>query len=74
MSAKTWSSIRCTTWRCWSRRHGPWTRPRRWSAGSCRSASPALRRLLEARLKKRGKREYVQVLRLLETFALAEVD
>jgi transposase len=32
-----------------------------------------LRRLLEARLGKKGKREYVQVLRLLETFALAEV-
>ena len=32
-----------------------------------------LRRLLEARLSKRGKREYVQVLRLLETFSMAEV-
>ena len=33
-----------------------------------------LRRLLEARLGKAGKREYVQVLRLLETFRLAEVE
>ena len=32
-----------------------------------------LRRLLEARLKKYGSREYVQVLRLLETFDIAEV-
>ena len=32
-----------------------------------------LRRLLEARLKKHGGREYVQVLRLLETFSLEEV-
>jgi len=32
-----------------------------------------LRRLLEARLKKHGSREYVQVLRLMETFALEEV-
>ena len=32
-----------------------------------------LRRLLEARLQQRGKREYVQVLRLLETFSLPEV-
>src|SRR5215469_3883914 len=32
-----------------------------------------LRRLLEARLKKNGSREYVQVLRLMETFELAEV-
>lgn len=32
-----------------------------------------LRRLLEARLGKKGKREYVQVLRLLETFRMGEV-
>ena len=32
-----------------------------------------LRRLMEARLGKKGKREFVQVLRLLETFAVAEV-
>jgi hypothetical protein len=32
-----------------------------------------LRRLLEARLKKHGSREYVQVLRLLETFSIEEV-
>ena len=33
-----------------------------------------LRRLMEARLGKKGKREYVQTLRLLETFALPEVS
>ena len=33
-----------------------------------------LRRLLEARLEKRGRRDYVQVLRLLETFSLADVQ
>ena len=33
-----------------------------------------LRRLLEARLSKGGKREYVQVLRLLETFSVQEVE
>jgi transposase len=32
-----------------------------------------LRRLLEARLRKHGSREYVQVLRLLETFTIIEV-
>ena len=32
-----------------------------------------LRRLLEARLDKQGRREFVQVLRLLEVFPLAEV-
>ena len=33
-----------------------------------------LRRLLEARMGKAGKREYVQVLRLMETFDLVEVE
>ena len=32
-----------------------------------------LRRLLESRMGRRGKREYVQVLRLLETFSQEEV-
>jgi hypothetical protein len=32
-----------------------------------------LRRLLEARLNKHGSREYVQVLRLMETFSIKEV-
>jgi Mu transposase, C-terminal domain len=34
----------------------------------------AERRLMEARLGKKGKREYVQTLRLLETFTLTEVS
>jgi hypothetical protein len=34
---------------------------------------PQMRRLLESRQAKKGKREYVQILRLLETFSLAEV-
>ena len=33
-----------------------------------------LRRLMESRMDKRGKREYVQVLRLMETFSEAEVS
>jgi hypothetical protein len=33
-----------------------------------------LRRLLELRLNKHGRRKYIQVLRLLETFALEEVS
>ena len=33
-----------------------------------------LRRLLESRMGRRGKREFVEVLRLLETFSMAEVD
>jgi hypothetical protein len=34
---------------------------------------PQLRRLMEARLGKKGKREYVQTLRLLQTFKQEEV-
>ena len=41
-----------------------------WDLPSCFAQ---LRRLLEARLNKGGKREYVQVLRLLETFPLREL-
>lgn len=33
-----------------------------------------LRRLLEARLDKRGRKEYIQVLRLLETFSVVQVE
>jgi hypothetical protein len=33
-----------------------------------------LRRLMEARMGKKGKREFVQVLRLLETFRIADVE
>ncbi len=49
------------------------TRRRRWRAGNC----PRVRccsRLLEARLGKTGKREFVQVLRLLEAFQLEDVS
>ena len=33
-----------------------------------------LRRLLEARLDKRGRKEYIQVLRLMETFRMAQLE
>jgi transposase len=41
-----------------------------WDLPSCYAT---LRRLLEARLNKHGSREYVQVLRLLETFSIEEL-
>jgi hypothetical protein len=41
-----------------------------WALPDCFSQ---LRRLLEARLRKHASREYIQVLRLVETFALEEV-
>jgi hypothetical protein len=37
-------------------------------------AFATLRRLMEARMGKAGKREYVQVLRLMESFRLEQVD
>ena len=39
ISRRQSSSSRCTTWRCWSRRHVLSTRPHRWWAGSCLTAS-----------------------------------
>jgi transposase len=38
------------------------------------AAFERLRRLLEARMDQRGRREYIQVLRLLETFSIAQVE
>jgi len=51
---------------------------RRFKGGSCRKwqlpeESLELRRQMETRLGQHGRREYGQVLRLLETFSLAEV-
>ena len=71
MSASQPSSIRCTISDCWSIRAG------RWTSSPARRLAVArlhLRRLLELRLKKHGRREFIQVLRLLETFALEEVS
>src|ERR1700679_925422 len=73
MIARRLSSIRCTTLPFSNRRRGLWTRRLLWLAGRLPDCFAQLRRLLEARPKKHGSREYVQVLRLMETFALAEV-
>ena len=66
--------IRAARWPCWNRRSAPWTRqgwelPREFAT---------LCRLQEARLSPKnrraaGKREYVQVLRLIEVFPLVTV-
>ena len=55
-------------------RSAPSTRPRHWRAGTCPRPSSLCGGSLEARMGKAGKREYVQVLRLLETFRLEEVE
>src|SRR4051794_18119435 len=68
MSAATSCLIHCTTWLCWSAR--PWITLQGWALPA---VFAELRRLLEARLEKQGRREFVQVLRLLEVFPLAEV-
>src|SRR3954454_19845729 len=70
MSAATSCLIHCTTWLCWSARPGPWITLQGWALPA---VFAELRRLLEARLEKQGRREFVQVLRLLEVFPLAEV-
>ena len=64
--AATSSTSRCTICRCWRRSRAPWTRRRRCGDGSSI-------RLLEARFGPRGKREYIQVLRLHEDFPERQV-
>ena len=66
------SSIPSTTCRCWSRRPAPWTRRLHIQGWDLPQEFDTLRRLLESRMGRRGKREYVQVLRLLETFSPQE--
>ena len=56
-----------------SRRLAPWTRLRPCRAGTCPEELGTLRRLLESRMGRRGQREFVQALRLLETFSMGEV-
>ena len=34
-TGRIWSSIRSTTWLCWSTRSAPWNRQRHWLAGNC---------------------------------------
>ena len=67
------SSTPSTTCRCWSGRRRLWTRPPRCQGWELPEEYRTLRRLLEARMGRRGKREFVQVLRLLETFSHQEV-
>ena len=73
MRRTTSSSIPSTTYRCWSGRPRPWIRPRPLQGWELPEEYGTLRRLLEARMGRRGKREFVQVLRLLETFSHQEV-
>ena len=73
MNARRWSSIRCTIWRCWNRRARALDQAAPLAGWQLPECFAQLRRLLEARLRKHGSREYVQVLRLLETFAIEEV-
>ncbi|GGC87581.1 hypothetical protein GCM10011396_38560 [Undibacterium terreum] len=42
--------------------------------GALPAAFERLRRLLEARMDKRGRKEYIQVPRLLETFSIGQVE
>jgi hypothetical protein len=73
MSARALSSTRCITWLCSNARSALSTRRHHWSAGNLPEEFATLRRLIEARMAKRGKREFVQVLRLLEVFRLEDV-
>ena len=69
-TGKIWSSIRSTTWLCCQHKIGALDQAAPLAGWELPDAFPTLRRLLEARMGKAGKREYVQVLRLVETFDL----
>ena len=73
MNARPRSTIRCITWRCSNTRAGLWIRPRRWPAGSCRSASPTAPAAGGATARSTPAASTSRCLRLLETFALEEV-
>ena len=72
-SGTTSSSTPSTTCRSWSRRRAPWTRPHTLRGWDLPGEFATLHRLLESRMGRRGKREFVRVLRLLESFRLEEV-
>ena len=67
------STTPSTTCRYWSGNRAPWTRPAPLQAWDLPEEFGTLRRLLESRMGRLGKREFVQVLRLLETFSQQEV-
>ena len=73
MSGTILSTTRSTTCRSWSVSREPWIRAAPLQGWALPEEFGALRRLLESRMGRRGKREYVQVLRLLETFSQQEV-
>ena len=72
-SARTWSSTPCTICRCLERKLGALDQAAPLAGWELPEAFHTLRRLMEARAGRAGRREYVQVLRLLETFDLQEV-
>ena len=62
-----------TTCPSWSRRREPWTRPLHLQGWDLPEEFTTPRRLLDSRMGRRGKREFVQVLRLMETFTQQEL-
>ena len=69
-TGKIWSSIRSTTCALLEHKIGALDQAVPLAGWELPDGFPTLRRLLEARMGKAGKREYVQVLRLVETFDL----
>jgi hypothetical protein len=73
-NARTWSSNRGTISLLLERKPRALDQAAPLAGGELPECFPRLRRRLEARLNQGGQREYVQVLRLLETFSLPEVE
>ena len=74
MNGTTSSTILFTTCRSWEQKTGALDQAAPLQGWDLPEEFGTLRRLLESRMGRRGKREFVQVLRLLETFSMAEVD
>ena len=73
MAARTWSSIPFHYLPLLERKIGALDQAAPLADWELPAEFQILRRLMEARLLKAGRREYVQVLRLLETFDLADL-
>ena len=72
-SKRTSSSIRCTICPCSEQKTNALDQAAPLAGWLLPPVFGDLRRLLEARMGKAGKREYVQVLRLIESFSLDDV-
>jgi len=71
---RTLFTIRCIIWLCWNTRARRSIRRRRSNGWALAECIHRLRRLMEARMGNPGRREFIQVLRLMEDFHQHQVE